>query len=249
MSWLSSTQFRPPVGFTIFAAVGVGILWTLCGWQLGRRAEALVQREVYATRLSAPAFDAVSPPENPEYRRVQASGTPDWLHVQRVIGRYMWSQPGMQLLLPLRLKSGIVVLVDIGWVPEDDADAILEREAKSGSTRTFTGMARPFSNEPDARLSDDAMGRPRWRSIAPAAMGEAIGVPVPNWVVIDGQGLTEDEDIPDRVPPVSGWRLAPVERPHGEYAFTWFSLGMTLLMVWLSLSFTVRAPNGLSARS
>jgi cytochrome oxidase assembly protein ShyY1 len=63
-------------------------------------------------------------------------------------------------------------------------------------------------------------------------------------VVIDGQGLTDEQAIPDRVPPVSGWRLAPVQRPHGEYAFTWFSLGMTLLLVWLSLSFSRRDPSG-----
>ena len=244
MSWISGARFRPPLGFTVFAAIGIGILWSLCAWQLGRREDARVEREVYEARLASPAFDALNPPENPEFRRVHASGAPDWAHVQRVIGRYMWSQPGMQLLLPLRLQSGQSVLVDIGWVPEDEADAIIQREAQNLGARTFAGIARPYADAPDARLTDDAAGHARWRSVAPGAMGEASGVTFPPWVVIDGQGLTDEQAIPDRVPPVSGWRLSPVQRPHGEYAFTWFSLGMTLLLVWLSLSFSRRDPSG-----
>jgi cytochrome oxidase assembly protein ShyY1 len=249
MSFFSGARFRPPVGFSIFTVVGVGILWSLCTWQLGRREDARVEREVYEARLASPAFDALNPPDNPEFRRVQASGAPDWTHVQRVIGRYMWSQPGMQLLLPLRLESGQSVLVDIGWVPEDEADAIIAREAQTSGVRTYAGIARPFVSAPDARLTDDAAGHARWRSVSPEGMGSASGVTVPAWVIIDGQGLTDEQEISDRVPPVSGWRLAPVQRPHGEYAFTWFSLGMTLLLVWLSLSFSSRGDRGLSARS
>lgn len=228
-------RFRPPLGFTVFTVFGVGLLWSLCAWQLGRRAEARVELALYSERLQLPAFDASHPPEAPELRRVQASGTPDWDHVQRIIGRYMWTQPGMQLLVPLAVEGGHV-LVDVGWVPEDDADAIIARERAAGAVRTYSGIARPFTDDPDARLDGGKGGE--WRAVSPPAIGRELGKAFPSWVVIDGEGLAEDASIPDRVPPISGWRMVPVQRPHGEYAFTWFGLGMSLLLVWLSLSFS-----------
>ena len=175
-------------------------------------------------------------PPDAELRRVQVSGTPDWDHVQRIIGRYMWTQPGMQLVVPVATAGGGRVLVDIGWVPDEDADAIIERERAAGPTRTWAGIARPFSDDPEAALAGGPTGE--WRAVSPPAIGRLLGSSFPTWVVIDGAGLGPDENIPDRVPPVSGWRTVPVQRPHGEYAFTWFGLGMSLVLVWLSLSFS-----------
>ena len=139
----------------------------------------------------------------------------------------------------LTTQSGAHVLVDVGWVPEDEAEAIIARERAAGLTRTYSGIARPFLDDPDASLDGGAVGS--WRALSPPAIGRLLGITVPNWVVIDGEGLAEDADIPDRVPPISGWRTTPVQRPHGEYAFTWFGLGMSLLLVWLSMSMNRQA--------
>lgn len=233
-------RFRPPLGFTLFTVFGVTVLWSLCGWQLGRREAGKAELALYAARLELPAFDAASPPADAELRRVQVRGTPDWDHVQRIIGRYMWTQPGMQLLVPVTTASGSRVLVDVGWVPDEDADAIIERERAAGATRTWSGIARPFTDDPDAPLAVAREGE--WRAVSPPAIGRLLGCTFPTWVVVDGAGLAPDENIPDRVPPVSGWRTVPVQRPHGEYAFTWFSLGMSLVLVWASLSFSRPAP-------
>ena len=199
-----------------------------------------MERELYAERLLLPAFDASRPPDAPELRRVQASGTPDWDHVQRILGRYMWTQPGVQLLVPLTIEGGHV-LVDVGWVPEDEADAIIQRERAAGKERTYSGIARPFTDDPDAALQGGEPGE--WRAVSPPAIGRELGITLPDWVVVDGEGLGADADIPDRVPPISGWRMVPVQRPHGEYAFTWFGLGMSLCLVWLSMSFSTTPPH------
>lgn len=219
--------------------VGVSLLWSLCGWQLGRRADAAAERVQYAQRLELPAFDAAEPPAEPEFRRVHVTGTPDWAHAQRVIGRYMWSQQGLQVLVPVSPAPGRWVWVDVGWVPEDEADAILAREAAAGTTRTYSGIARPYAETPDAAVPGAAG---RWRAVSPGALSASVGIDAPGWLVIDGEGLADDADIPDRVPPVSGWRTSPVQRPHGEYAFTWFALGVTLLLVWGSASLGTPEP-------
>ena len=201
-----------------------------------------MERLLFEERLALPAFDAAYPPTDATFRRVHAAGAPDWDHVQRVLGRYMWSQPGVQLILPVQLETPgeprpAWVLVDIGWVPTDEADAIIRRERAAGVIRSYAGIARPFTDELSARI-DVA----RWRSVSPAAMAAELGVQVPQWVVVDGEGLDDQAPILDRVPPISGWRSAPSQRPHGEYAFTWFSLGLTLAAVWLSLSFSKPPP-------
>lgn len=233
-------RFRPSPGFTVFMVIGVSLLWSLCGWQLRRRAEAAAERVAYAERLDLPAFDAASPPAEPEFRRVRITGSPDWAHAQRVIGRYMWSQQGEQLIVPVGTGQGSWVWVDVGWVPEDEADAIIAREQAAGSVRTYVGIARPYPETPDAAVP----GAPgRWRAVSPGAMASALGIQTPSWLVIDGEGLADDADIPDRVPPISGWRTTPAQRPHGEYAFTWFGLGLTLLLVWGSASLSRATPS------
>lgn len=248
-------RFQPGLGFTVFAVLGIGLLWSLCAWQLGRREEARVERELFEQRLALPAFDALYPPDDAPYRRVHATGTPDWDHVQHVLGRYMWSQPGMQLILPVRLVTSAEqpaawLFIDLGWVPTDEAEQIVERERGAGELRSYSGIARPFADDPSARI-----GAARWRSVSPSAMAAEVGVAVPPWVLVDGEGLEDDAPITDRVPPISGWRSAPTQRPHGEYAFTWFSLGLTLAAVWLSLSFSRNsgarddAPDRLSSAS
>lgn len=220
--------------------LALALLWSLCAWQLSRREDARAERELYAQRLALPAFDAANPPDAPALRRVSASGRPDWDRVQRVLGRYMWSQPGMQLIVPLEMAGSRWVLVDVGWVPEDEVDAIIARERAAGAERTYVGIARPFTEDASAHLVG---GKPNeWRAVSPKAMGQALGIDVPGWTVVDGEGLGEDDDIVDRVPPISGWRTVPEQRPNGEYAFTWFGLGLSLLMVWLSASFSASIP-------
>ena len=58
----------------------------------------------------------------------------------------------------------------------------------------------------------------------------------PDYVIVEGEGIAAEAEIPDRVPPIGGWRTTLPERPHGQYALTWFSLAATLVGVWASVS-------------
>jgi surfeit locus 1 family protein len=231
-------RFRPARGPTIFAVLGVALLCSLGSWQLRRRAEAREQRAVGELRLAEAPFDAARPPADPDWRRASVTGTPRWDRLMVLPSRYMWMQPGQQWILPVELSGGGFVLVNVGWVPDDESEPILARERAVPSPRTYAGLARVPPPAPQARAEGtDPAGYPRrWRAVAPAAMGEALGMAFPPFVLGDGEGLAEAAEVKDREPPIGGWRTTLPERPHGQYALTWFSLAATLVGVWASVS-------------
>ena len=237
MTW----RFQPRRAPTAFAACGLVALLSLGSWQLGRRGDAALLRARYAEQLAQSPVDASASGPESDWRRGYVEGTVDWSRHLLLMGKYMWGQPGQHVIVPVTTSSGIVVLVDLGWVPADEYELILARERAVSGVRRFEGLMRVYPADAAARggfaEEEDGFAR-RWRSVDVASMAAAVGAgsqaPV---LLVEGEGLALDADIPDRVPPIGGWRIAPPERPHGEYTFTWFSLAFTLVGVWASISF------------
>ena len=242
-------RFRPRLGPTAFMVLGVGFLASLGSWQLRRLDEATALRASYVARMAAPAFDAAGAvPPDPDRARVHLRGTPDWDRRMILPNRYLWNYPGMNWVVPVQVEgSDRVVLVDVGWVPSDEAEAVLARERARPGLRVVEGLARvaPASDDTvSSRIVVEGSGAPatgsaptRWARVAPSTMAASVGVAPQSFYVVEGAGLAEDEDIADRDPPIGGWRTTPPERPHAQYAFTWYALGLTLAAVWLSASF------------
>ncbi|MDP2316006.1 MAG: SURF1 family protein [Pseudomonadota bacterium] len=219
------------------------MLGSLGTWQVGRLDEAEADRVRFVERLAEPAFDATDPPEDPDLHRARVTGVPDWDHHVLLSGKYMWGDAGYQLIVPVH-ADGAVVLVNTGWVPADEAELIVARERTVAGPRTYAGLARAFPEDPEAKGSfalEDGFQR-KWRAISPRAM--AAGEDVPPFLLYEGEGLAPDAPIPDREPPIGGWRTEAPERPHAQYAFTWFSLMLTLALVWLSASMERQADAG-----
>ncbi len=228
-------RFRPRAGPTIGVAFGVAILAGLGSWQVGRLDEAAEARARFAERLAEPPFDAYAPPADPDLHRAHLTGVPDWDHHVLLAGKYMWGEAGYQLIVPVHAERG-VVLVNTGWVPSDEVELIVARERTVSGARTYEGLARVFPEDATAKGSFPPEGgfQRHWRSLSPAAM--AAGAPVPSFVLFEGEGLATDAEITDRELPIGGWRIEAPERPHAQYAFTWFSLMVTLVLVWASAS-------------
>jgi surfeit locus 1 family protein len=221
---------------TLVAMVGVGVLAGLGTWQLGRMRGLEASRVRYGARLAETPFDAsATVPLDPDRRRAWVEGVPDWDRRRVLPNRFLWMTPGVNWVVPVRADNGRTVLVDVGWVPADEQDAVLARERAVPSPRRYEGLARVPERGPGAPRIDAA--GVRWAWVEVPAMRAALGVDGPDVLLIEGAPLEVDEDIRDREPPVGGWRRTPPERPHGQYAFTWFSLAATLVGVWASASF------------
>ncbi len=239
-------RFRPRALPTIGVALGAVVFGGLGTWQLRRMGEAAEARVTWAARLAEPPFDAAAPPADPDVRRVRLTGTPDWNRHLLLPNKVRGSLPGFELVVPVH-GAGPVVLVNVGWVPGDAVDAVVARERALGPRRTYEGLARVYAEEPDAGEGFPAEPdgfRRYWRVISPDAMGQ--GVDVAPFVVVEGAALPERGDGPDSEPPIGGWRATPHERPHGEYALTWFAILATLIGLWVHGS-TRPDPSGESA--
>lgn len=233
-------QFRPRLLPTMFVAGGVAVLLSLGTWQLRRLQAAGVARERFAERLAEPPFDAASPPADADLRRARVVGEPLWDRHFLIAGKYMFGgQPGYHLVVPVRVSPERHVLVDEGWIPADEVALILPNERALPSPRAWEGLARVPAKDEDAAgtfAPEEGYAR-KWRAVDPAAMGAVLGVVLEPWVLTEGEGLAADADIPDRTPPIGGWRTEPVQPPHGQYAATWYSLSLTLALVWVSATF------------
>ncbi len=227
-------RFRPRPAPTIGAALGACLFASLGCWQLGRRAEAEVERLRFEDRLAASPIN-LSPdwPENVDWRRARVTGDPDWERYVLVVGSYDRMRPGYDLVVPVSADGG-TVLVDVGWVPADGVEGVVLAEAAVEGPRTYEGLARIYAEDPAAagHFPPEADGfRRYWRAISPRGMAQ--GAPVRPIVLTDGPGLAEAEVRRDDVPPVGGWLTTRPARSHGEYAATWFAILAMLIGLWV----------------
>lgn len=219
------------------------LFFSLGRWQWRRLGEAEEYRRVFQARIAEPAFDLAHPPADPLDRRGWIQGTPDWDHLMWVAGKQMFLQSGYQLILPVKTGEA-TVLVDIGWVPQDEADAIVANERAVPGERRYEGLVRSFPKNQRSRaeFAEENGFQRLWAERDPPEMLAELGLPKADWLLVDGQGLAAEEEIRDRIPPVSGWRAEPYAPPHLHYAITWFSLFGLMFFLWLSLCFRKIAP-------
>lgn len=225
--------FRPGALPTIGAALGVFVFGGLGTWQLRRLGEAAESRARWEARLAEPPFDAASPPEDSDVRRARVSGAPAWDRHVLLTNKVRRSTLGFELVVPVHGPPQ-PVLVNVGWVPVDEVDAVVARERARGDTRTYEGLARVY--EEDATASE---GMPReadgfaryWRTVSPDAMGQ--GVDVAPYVLTEGEPLPERGTGVDDEAPIGGWSARQHERPHLEYALTWFGILAALIGLWV----------------
>lgn len=112
---------------TLIVLVGVVFLARLGVWQLDRLQQRRDFNAMVYERWTQDPYDitAGALPEDLselEYRRVQAPGTFDYENQIALKNQFRDSQPGVHLITPLLLDDGRAVLVDRGWIPQDDAD-------------------------------------------------------------------------------------------------------------------------------
>jgi surfeit locus 1 family protein len=206
-----------------FGAIGVGILIGLGLWQLQR----LQTKEAYLANLEAKIADApVAMPENPTltddaFRPVIVTGefTGETLNVlvsRKEIG------PGVRIIAAFLTDTGRKIMVDRGFVAEDDRGA-----DHAPSVNEVTGNLHwpvetdSFTPAPDANAG-------LWFARDVPAMATALHT--------DPILLVARSDTGGGVEPLPV-DTTGIPNDHLQYAITWFSLavvwaGMTALFLW-----------------
>ncbi len=218
--------------------VGVGLLSGLGFWQLQRLhwKESLLAQ--ISCRIDAPA--APLPPRenwanlNPDeydYRHVVLRGTFDhakesYLFRASATGAAS-DGPGYEVLTPLKLAEGGVVVVNRGFVPAELKEPSRRAAGQIEGETTLTGLMR----RPETRNSFTPADEPQenlWFTRDPLALAA-------HWGLAGVAPFSVDADAAENPGgwPKGGATVLKIPNNHLSYALTWFALAATLAAVAL----------------
>ena len=223
-------RFAPRALPTLAAAAFIALTVSLGRWQAHRAEEKEARQALYEARMSEPPVALAGPLDSAEpilFRRVRATGR--WIAERQafVDNRVHDGKAGFEVVTPLRLASGAVVLVNRGWIARDDDYPKAPAVPVPDGLAQVTGLATVPSQR-FIELAPQAITGSVFQNLTIERYRAWSGLPVLPLVIL------ADDTAP---------RLAPVaERPdagvamHRQYEFTWFLLAATAAVLWLALN-------------
>ena len=228
--------FRPMPGLSIAALIALAILLSLGTWQLQRLAwkQDLISR-MQERAQSAPvslgeALDASKQGEDTAFLPVRITGRFQHdreLHLFTVENGRM----GRRIITPLTTKSGLHVLVDRGFVPDDLRPQDKRKQGLSETSITLEGQVR-HTGTAGLFVPDNDPPDNEWYWRDHAGMAAAAG--------LYGKDTLVPFFIEAASPAPGGWPNGRASRPklinnHLEYALTWYSLAIVMIVIYLAL--------------
>ncbi|WP_308430440.1 SURF1 family cytochrome oxidase biogenesis protein [Salinibacterium amurskyense] len=221
---------------TLVIVFAIGCVF-LSHWQFDRREEAATEvARVSENWESAPrTLDSVMPElnefnEDNKWMSVAVSG--EYLNDEQLLvrGRPYGGQPGFEVLVPLQLESGEIIVVDRGWVPsgnsQDAPDSVPE-----APTGTVDVVMRLKPSEPTVfgRSAPDG----QIATIHLPAIAEILG----DSTYTGAYGLLATETPAVDVRPLAYPKPLLDEGAHLSYAFQWVAFGV---LAFIGLGWAVR---------
>jgi cytochrome oxidase assembly protein ShyY1 len=245
---MSSTVTRRPsaAGFGIFTLILIAVFAGLGVWQLQRRVEKHALIAQLDSRLAA-APDALPRPQEwptltsakDEFRRVTFTATyaklPDaMVYSSGSAVRPDIGGPGTWAFLPAKLASGETIVVNVGFVQNTMQDRGFEDRVVdrliTGQPATLTGYIR-FPERPGRLTPAEDVPKRLWFARDHRAMAQALG-----WDQGGAQLAPFYIDLEAPVPASSTPKPGPLEvhlkDDHMQYAITWFSLAVAVLIAF-----------------
>ena len=237
---------RGGAGFAVFTLVMVAIFIGLGVWQLQRRQEKHALIAALTERLSAALAPLPDPSQwrtpnaaRDEFRRVTFTATyehaPDaMVYSSGSAVREDISGPGTWAFLPARLASGETVVINAGFVENTMQQREVEDRAVArlvtGQPVTLTGYLR-FPEQPGLFTPAENKERRLWFVRDQEAMASRLG-----WGNVAPFYIDLETPVPSNGVPKPGPLTVHLRDEHMQYAITWFSLAVVVLIafgVWL----------------
>lgn len=208
------------IALLLFATVMAVTFVNLGEWQLRRLEERREQNRIVVSNDAAPVRDFAQVFSRPitdadQWQRLRVRGTFDAAQQLQVRYRANNSQPGYEIVTPLRTDSGQVLLVDRGFVPVPRGERIPDvlPPPPSGEVEVVGHVRR---NEQGKSTAIDPVNK-QIRLINAPAIAKTLPYPV-----VDGylSALTVDPPQTGGLQPLTLPDLG--EGPHLSYAIQWF---------------------------
>jgi surfeit locus 1 family protein len=223
--------FRPQFWPTVLTVPMLIVLIGLGTWQVQRYGWKTELIDKLNSRAEAPAVDLPAAPDadaDLEFMRVKVKGTFLNDHELHMAGRSLRGNAGLHIMTPLRRSDGKgYELVDRGWVPPEREDPATRAEGLVEGEVTVDGIIRIAKGQ-GMFIPDNNAEKNGWFFVDPPAMAKAAGIPsLPNHFIISG-----DDSVPGGFPVGKQWRIN-LPNNHLEYAFTWYSFAVILLVIYV----------------
>jgi surfeit locus 1 family protein len=225
------TRFRPLFWPTVFSVPVLLLLLGLGSWQIER---LFWKRELIAQRQAALAAAPVTAPRSLEeargleFRHVTDEGV--FVHGKEIFlgATSEAGRNGYQVLTPLQEPSGRIVFVNRGFIPAELKDPAKRSAGQIAGAVVVEGLLRlPPVKKPAWFLPDNRADLNYWFWVDLPAMASADKLDRVAPFYIDA----------DATPNPGGWPKGGVTRlelpnDHLQYAITWFSLAVALIVVY-----------------
>lgn len=224
--------FRPLPVATIATLIAVVVLGALGNWQMERLTwkNALVAaaetRSEQSPVLLATVLDAA--PDEREYMHVWARGVFDYAHEAYLFSHLEDGRTGFQVLTPLELVDGRIILVDRGFVPPKMRAPETRKLNAPEGLQTISGLVR--NTQPAETFTPVPSYAERvWYSRDVADIGQVLGLEFAAPLVLTADATPDLDGFPE-----GGHTRLTFKNDHLSYALTWFSLAVVLLGVYLA---------------
>jgi surfeit locus 1 family protein len=208
------------------------LLFALGTWQWQRmqwKEELIAYREQRLAEAAVPLPAEVADWSDLDFRKLEVRGTfahekEQLMGVSKHRGRL-----GRQLLTPLLTDDGRAVLVDRGWVPEDQTHPAARPESQPTGSVTIRGIARyRGDDEPAWMTPDNQPDEAVWYWYDMAALRAATGEDLLP-VVIEADARPNRGGLP-----VGGRTRTELPNRHLQYVVTWYGLALALAGVYIA---------------
>ncbi|MDH4418991.1 MAG: SURF1 family protein [Acidovorax sp.] len=224
----------------VLAIVGIALFLgfiALGTWQVQRRAWKLtlierVEQRVHAAPVGLPPHTQWPEVNAASHEYLPVSVQGQWLPEKTVLTQALTELgSGFWVMTPLQLADGAQVLVNRGFVPQEQRTQWLATPlpASAPTTATVQGLLR-MSEPGGGFLRSNAPSEQRWYSRDTAAIGRALQLPQVAPFFIDA-GLPPQPGSPAPLVAESTWPRAGMtvvrfSNSHLVYALTWYGLAL-----------------------
>jgi surfeit locus 1 family protein len=226
------TRFRPLLGPTLFTVPVLLLCLALGSWQVERlfwKEGLIAQRQAAMSAAPAPVPRNLAAARSMEFHRVIDEGV--FLHDKEI---YLGATSegggqGYQVLTPLLESSGRIVLINRGFIPGELKDPAKRAAGLVPGTVRVQGLLRlPPDGRPAWFVPDNRPDLNYWFWVDIPAMSAAAGLDHVAPFYVDA----------DATPNPGGWPKGGVTRltlpnNHLQYAITWFSLAVALIVIYV----------------
>ena len=223
--------FKPSVWLTIFAFPSFLILIMLGSWQvqrLGWKSDLILNYNNNFQQAPITVNELLKQRQKNKYRRTIINGQYDHTNEIKIIGKTYEGNAGFHIITPFILENNEIIYINRGWVPKKYADKKTRKFSLLEENVKVVGLVR-LPQKKGYFVPENEPENGFWFTIIPEELNRHLNIIGENEFYIDELNIDEKLKLPM---PANG--KVQVPNNHLQYAITWYSLALGLLIVYFA---------------